>query len=124
VPEGWTEAVPGTYLRGTPAADPTSLIQKSYPGMTIDELTAVLWPPLGLDELPASMDSRETPAFAWDLYATAVEVPGAGTVMVDLALAETDAATYLVLLQALEDDYDTLHEAVLLPVVDALALVE
>jgi hypothetical protein len=121
VPEGWAEAAPGTYLRSTPPADPTSLTQKSYPGMTIDELTAVLWPALGLDELPASMDSRETPAFAWDLYATEVEVPGVGTVMVDLALAETDVATYLVLSQSLADEYDALHEAVFLPAVDALA---
>lgn len=81
-------------------------------------------PALGLEELPESVGSTETASFTWDLYEIEVEVPAVGTVMVDIALAEADSTAYLVLLQALADDYDMLHEAVFLPAVDALALLE
>jgi dipeptidyl aminopeptidase/acylaminoacyl peptidase len=121
VPVGWTEAAPGTFMRGTPPADITTLIQKSYPEMTVDGLTAQLLPALGIEELPESVGSTETSAFTWDLYKVEVEAPGVGTVVVDIALAETDSTAYLVLLQALADDYDALHEPVFLPAVDALA---
>jgi len=124
VPAGWNEAAPGTFMRGTPPADLTTLIQKSYADTTIDELIAQLLPALGLEELPESVGSTETAFFTWDLYEIEVEVPGVGTVMVDMALAEADSTAYLVLLQALADDYDTLHEAVFLPAVDALAPLE
>ncbi len=121
VPVGWNEAAPGTYLRGTPPADLTTLIQKSYPDMTIDELTAQLLPALGIEELPERTSSVETAAFTWDLYKVEVEAPGVGTVVVDMGLAETDSTAYLVLLQALSDEHDSLHEAVFLPAVEALA---
>jgi hypothetical protein len=44
--------------------------------------------------------------------------------MVDLALAETEVAAHVIVLQAIADDYDVLHEAVFLPVVEALAPME
>jgi len=124
VPVDWNEAAPGTYLRGTPPADLTTLIQKSYPDTTTDELTAQLLPALGIKELPESAGSSETAAFTWDLYTVEVEAPGVGTVVVDMALAETDSTAYLVLLQALSDEHDSLHEAVFLPAMEALAALE
>ena len=41
--------------------------------------------------------------------------------MVDYGVAATDAGLYFVGLHALPDEYAALHEAVFLPVVDALA---
>ena len=122
-PAGWKEAAPGTYMRGSPPADITTLVQKSYAGMTLDKLLEVLLPALGLKELPSSTGTRKTTAFTWDLYTVEVEAPSVGTVAVDLALVETDKP-YLVLLQALEDEHDTLHEAVFLPAVEAMAPLE
>jgi len=87
-------------------------------------LTAQLLPALGLEELPESVGSTETAFFTWDLYEIGVEAPGVGTVMVDMALAEADSTAYLVLLQALADEYDALHEGVFLPAIDALAPIE
>ncbi|MFV1991829.1 MAG: alpha/beta hydrolase family protein, partial [Acidimicrobiales bacterium] len=124
VPEGWAEAAPGTYARGANATDQTVLIQKSYPGTTLDQINAALLPQLGLEEFPESVGSHESTAFTWDLYTTEVEAPGVGMFMVEIAQFETDAAAYMVLLQALADDYETnsYHEAIFLPTVDALAL--
>ena len=124
VPVGWSEAAPGTYLRGAPPADITSLIQKSYPDTTIEGLVAQLLPALGIEELPEAIGGTETAALAWDLYKVEVEATGVGTVMIDIALGQTDSTAYLVLLQALADDYDALHEAVFPPVVEALAPIE
>jgi len=123
VPEGWAEAAPGMYARGANATDPTVLIQKSYPGTTLDQINAALLPQLGLEELPESVGSHESTAFTWDLYTIEVEAPGVGMFMVEIAQFETDAAAYMVLLQALADDYETnlYHEAIFLPTVDALA---
>jgi CubicO group peptidase (beta-lactamase class C family) len=122
-PEGWAEAAPGTYARGANATDPTVLIQKSYPGTTLDQINAALLPQLGLEELPESVGSRESAAFTWDLYTVEVEAPGVGMFTVEIAQSETDAAAYMVLLQALADDFDmnSYREAIFLPTVDALA---
>jgi pimeloyl-ACP methyl ester carboxylesterase len=122
VPEGWAEAAPGMYARGANATDQTVLIQKSYPGTTLDQINAALLPQLGLKELPESVGSHESTAFTWDLYTIEVEAPGIGMFMVEIAQFETDAAAYMVLLQALVDDYETnsYHEAIFLPTVDAL----
>jgi CubicO group peptidase (beta-lactamase class C family) len=123
VPEGWVEAAPGTYARGANATDPTVLIQKSYPRTTLDQINAALLPQLGLEQLPERVGSHESTAFTWDLYAIEVEAPGVGMFMVEIAQFETEAAAYMVLLQALADDYEmnSYHEAIFLPTVDALA---
>ena len=120
VPEGWAEAAPGVYRRGASAADLATLIQQAAPGMTVDGLAGVLLPQLGLEALPESVGSMETAAFTWTLYVVEVQAGGL-TVMVDLALAESEAGATIVLLQASDADYEALHEAVFLPAVEALA---
>jgi len=119
VPEGWNEAAPGTYIRASSEDDQTVIIQQAALGMTTDQITVALLLQLGIEELPESVGSYESAALTWDLYMIEVEAPGI-TVMVDVALAETDAATYFVLLQAMPDEYDMLHEAVFMPAIDAL----
>jgi len=121
VPEGWAEIAPGVYARGQGPTDLTRLIQQAAPGATAAQITAALLPQLGIEELPESSGTHESAAFEWNLYVIEVEVPRVGTVVVDLALTETDAAAYVVLLQAQPADYEALHEAVFLPAVDALA---
>ncbi|MBN2471732.1 MAG: beta-lactamase family protein, partial [Anaerolineae bacterium] len=120
VPEGWSEAAPGVYARGAHMGDLTSLIQQAAPGMTSDALAAMLLPSLNLTELPEPSGTLETDFYTWTLYDIAVEVSGL-SIKVALALAEDEAGTTLVLLQALADDFDALHEAVYLPAVEALA---
>jgi len=45
-------------------------------------------------------------------------------VVADIAMAETDSGVYFVGLYAPPDEYDTLHDAVLLPIVEARAPLE
>ena len=119
VPEGWNEAAPGVYARGDMTTDQTAIIQQAAPGTTAEQLTAALLPQLGIEEFPESVGSYESTALTWDLYIIEAEAPGV-TIMVDVALAETDAATYLILLQAMPDEYDVLHESIFIPAIDAL----
>jgi hypothetical protein len=104
--------------------DLTTLVQQAAPGMTAADITAALLPQLGIEELPDSLGSRETTTLTWDLYEIEVQVPGVGAVVVDLALAEADGTAYVVLLQAMAEEHDELHEGVFLPAVEALAPVE
>ena len=121
VPEGWTEVTPGTFARGSSATDQTALIQKSFPGLTIEQLKPQLLPVLRIEELPEPVGTYESEALTWALYAVEIEAPGLGTFVVDVALAETEDGTFIILFQALKEDHDALHEAIFLPAVDALA---
>jgi CubicO group peptidase (beta-lactamase class C family) len=121
VPQGWQEVAPGVYSRGDGPADLVSLIQQAAPGMTVEQISGLLQTQLGIEQLPKSSGSLETAAWTWDLYLIEVEAPSVGTVLVDLALTEAEAGIYLVLLQALPNEYEDLHDSVFLPAVEALA---
>jgi CubicO group peptidase (beta-lactamase class C family) len=121
VPQGWQEVAPGVYARSSGPTDLVSIVQQAAPGTTAEQIADLLKTQLGFEELPAPGDSLETDAFVWDLYQIEIEVPGVGSVMIALALAETEQGVYLVLLQASPDEYETLHEAVFVPAVKALA---
>lgn len=120
VPEGWSEAGPGVYAREQGATDLTRLIIQAAPGMTADALAGVLRGQLGLDALPDSAGTVATDDYTWTLYEISVATAGMN-IRVDLALTENETGAALVLLQALDVDYDALHESVFLPVVEALA---
>lgn len=123
VPDGWTEAAPGVYARGASATDFTSLIIQAAPGMSADQLSNVLLGQLGIDALPDSTGTLETDAFTWTLYEIPVEQMGL-SIAVDLALAENDSGTTLVLLQTTDDEHTALHESIFVPVVESLAPLE
>lgn len=119
VPQGWQKAGPGLYARGSRAGDPTLLALQAAP-VSAAALWPTLLPQLALTEAPASSGERQTAAFAWTLYQVDVTQMGV-SVRVDLALAESAGRTYIALLQCAPDEYEGLHSAVFLPVVDALA---
>lgn len=120
VPEGWTMAAPGVYTRNAAPGDLTSLIQQAAPGATVDQVTASLLPSLGLAALPEPVSTIETDDYTWTVYDITVNA-AAMTIKVDLAITETDGGVVVALLQALEADYEPLHEAVFLPAVNTLA---
>jgi CubicO group peptidase (beta-lactamase class C family) len=120
IPEGWSEAGPGVYARGDGSSDITTLIIQAVPGMTAQALTGVLLPQLGIDALPDGTATLETAAYTWTLYEIGIEQAGM-SIQVDLALAENETGVTLVLLLTLKEDYAALHEAVFLPVIQALA---
>ncbi len=120
IPDGWSEAGPGVYVRGDGVSDLTTLIIQAVPGMTVETLTGALLPQLGIPALPDSAGTLKTDAFTWTLYEIGLEEAGM-SIKLDLALTENETGVMLVLLQTLETDYGALHEAVFVPVVQALA---
>ncbi|MFN8421478.1 MAG: alpha/beta hydrolase [Anaerolineae bacterium] len=118
IPEGWTEAGPGTFVRQSNAADRTVLVQQAAP-LAPDKLLTAMLPQLALTTAPESVGTHQGKALEWTLYKVDVSV-GAINVAVDLALAAGDGKTYVVLLQTAPEDFDTLHQSIFLPVLDAL----
>jgi hypothetical protein len=121
-PVGWAEIAPGVYNRGQGSTDVARLIQQAAPGATADDLKTTLAGQLQLTELPDSSGAVETDALAWDLYEVEIDAPPVGKITVYIALAETDEAAYVVLLQATTDEAETLREAVFMPALQALTL--
>jgi len=119
LPDGWTRAAPGVYARGQDTGDVTLLAQQAAPA-TLDQVVPSLLPQLGLDALPEPTATVETSVFTWTTYKVDVTA-AATTIAVDLALAEVDGKTYIVLMQTTPDEYAALHEAVFLPALDAFA---
>jgi hypothetical protein len=112
------------YARGDSASDQTVLIQKSYTGMTLDQINSALLPQLGIGELPASLGQYDGEDFTWNLYKVEVEAPNVGTFIVDIAQFESGGTAYMILLQTQAEEYETLHQAVFLPAVDGLQRLE
>lgn len=122
VPAGWQGVGSGAFLRADGPGDTTLIALQSAP-VAIDALWPSLLPQLGIDEVPEPEAQRDTAWFTWDLYR--VEAPvAAGAFTADLALAEADGATRLVLMQSATDERDALYETVFLPAVDAFAPLE
>ena len=121
-PGGWEEIAPGVYNRGQGPTDAARLIQQAAPGATVEQLKVALTGQLGVEAFPESSTTLETDAFTWQLYQVEIESPVVGTVVVDLALAEMDQSAYIVLLQALADEADSLRHAVFQPSLQALSL--
>jgi len=124
-PEGWTETEPGQFGRRETEADPTFLVQAGVPGATVDLVTQLLLPKIGLEALPPSAGRFENGKLIWDLYAVERQDPDAGPTKVDLAFAQGDTGAgggaYVVLFGTTPDEYDELHYTVFLRAVDAFA---
>jgi pimeloyl-ACP methyl ester carboxylesterase len=118
VPEGWTQVGAGVYKRGKSLTDVAVIAQQAAP-ISADKLMASLLPRLALTETPKSVGTRQA-ALDWTLYKVDVKAGGV-SLTVDLALAEGDGKTYVVLLQTAPEDYQELHSAVFLPTLDAFA---
>ena len=111
VPEGWTENNPGIYTRSS--AGDVALLLQALPGNKESAL-GLLAKQFNLDKPPAETDTRKTEALEWSLYEFTLQGQP-----VDLALAEGDQRTYLVLLASDPTERQSLHDQVFLPVVDA-----
>ncbi|HUW97042.1 MAG TPA: alpha/beta fold hydrolase, partial [Anaerolineae bacterium] len=114
VPAGWTEGSPLNFKRGSSALDPTTFVQDSAP-ISADELLGVLSPQLGFDPEMEPISTATLGNFTWDLYEFQIrQYP------VDLAIAESNAKSYFVLLISQEDEREVLYQQVFLPAVEAL----
>lgn len=112
LPEGWTELQPGVYVQN--ADNPSIvLLQQALPG-TLDDATALLSTQLQM-ALGEPVSTYEGGALTWTLYELS-----AGGLTLDLAFAEGDGRTYIVILQASPAQRDQFYAPVFLPVLDAL----
>jgi len=118
IPEGWTEISPGIYARGSSAADETVLLQQAAP-VAAEELFNLLMEQLGVSEAPESSDERIANGLTWQLYS--LEIQGINR---DIALAQGDGIAFIVVLRSDAGEHDELYQAIFLPVVDALVVVD
>jgi pimeloyl-ACP methyl ester carboxylesterase len=118
VPAGWTEARPGIFARASSAVDMAVLLLDVVP-MSAEDFLDIVTEQYGLEERPESTGAREANGLTWSLYTFKVQ-----GVSRDLALAESEGLTLIVILRSAPNERDVLYEAVFLPVVDALAPIE
>ena len=120
VPEGWTEVTAGTYSRGNSGLDQTVIVQQAAPGIDPEQLLGVLASQLGWASTPESSDSYEDGnGRSWTLYAADVQ-----GFPVNVAFAEEDGVTLLVLLITAADEEAALFDAVFMPALEALTVQE
>ncbi len=119
IPEGWTDVGGGLVARQNEDTDPTLIAQQSAPLPAAEFLTALL-PQLDLDEAPESVGTHRGGALEWTLYEVTVPV-GGEPIAVDLALADGDGVSYLVLVQTSPDEAEALHDSIFLPTLDVFA---
>ncbi len=117
VPEGWVELSSGIYARW--GLGLIAIVQQAAPGMGADLLVQVLTTQLGLDGVPQTVGSREANDLNWLLYES--EAQG---LAIDLAVAESDGTSYLVLLQSTVRDHDFYYTEAYLPAIDAFTPLE
>lgn len=119
VPEGWQFAGPGLYARASGPGDVVLVALQSAPAAA-DVVLQSLLPQLGLTEAPEPAGTYETEAFTFTLYEVTVQPSATVTIDVNMALAEANNRSYIVLLQSTPADTEMLVEAVYFPMLDAL----
>ncbi|MGD9048904.1 MAG: hypothetical protein PVF77_12690, partial [Anaerolineae bacterium] len=117
-PEGWMEVNPGHFAGGPWPFK--QLLHEVFPGQRAEMvIPGAILPRLGTDTLPESRGTSDRGILTWALYAIEVPAPEEGSLMVDLAVSETDSGVYMVALSSGLDDHDPLREAVFIPAVEA-----
>ena len=118
VPMGWTEVQRGIFARASSAVDIAVLLLDVVP-MSAEDFLDIVTEQYGLAERPESTGAREANDVTWSLYT--FEVQGVSR---DLALAESEGLTLIVILRSAPNERDVLYEAVFLPSVEAMAPLE
>jgi pimeloyl-ACP methyl ester carboxylesterase len=117
VPDTWQQLGPGVFTPSGQSSDLNALLQQAAP-VKPDALLNVLASQLEQAEVKVTFDkvgTRQANGLAWTLYAAQASILG-----LDVALAERDNVTYIVMLQSLVGDRAALHDAIFLPAIDAL----
>ncbi len=118
VPMGWTEVQRGIFARASSAVDMAVLLLDVVP-MSAEDFLDIVTEQYGLAERPESTGAREANDLTWSLYTFQVQ-----GVSRDLALAESEGLTLIVILRSAPNESDVLYEAVFLPAVEALVPLE
>jgi len=123
-PQDWDQIQPGMFLRSAIENDPTYLLHIVETDETLESAVRPLLEALQVDNLPAAEASYETAALNWSIHSVEFDATsqGAGMLKVDFAIAQTEQAIYIVVLQSLPDELAMLRDAVLLPALDVFGL--
>lgn len=116
-PEGWTDLGQGIVARQESPSDVALLAQQSAP-VGLDLVMGSLLPQFGLTDAPEATGSFAGASLDWTLYEFEV-AQGNMQTTADLALAELDGTSYIVLLLSAADEHDDLHGQVFDPVLAA-----
>lgn len=122
-PAGWEEVQAGAYVRND-ELNTTYILHLGEKDTSLDGLIAPILPSVQLEKLPEPIEIYESAMLEWTLYNfeySPSELEGEN-LQVDLATAENDDGAYLILLQTMPDDYESLHEQVFMPALDAFGL--
>lgn len=130
VPEDWVQFFPaGTFVRAMPQSDPTFLIFGAIPGVTPEQIIASLIAQTGIQETPISTGNHIIDRFDWTLYSMEIQQgftltsnPDYGTLIADVALAESDGKVLAVATGSPVGERDVLYKTVFLPAVDAFEI--
>jgi pimeloyl-ACP methyl ester carboxylesterase len=119
MPKGWHDIGQGIFARQRDPGDKTLIAQQSASAPAAEVLSSLL-PQLHLETTPPSTGSHRGGALEWTLYQVSTAEGGAD-LAVDLALAEDNGTSYLVLLRTSPEEHDALHDSVFLPTLDAFS---
>lgn len=121
-PAGWRQADPGIYLSVDDPEDMAGLMMLRFPQSAAGDVLDLVLQQMGITEAPGAVGVLATGAFEWTLFKIDIAAPDAASPspVMDIATAESDGHAFLVLMQANEEDYPALHDALFLPVVNAL----
>ncbi len=128
VPQNWAHFFPtGTFVRAMPQSDPTFLIFGAIPGLTPNQLISSIVDQTGLQGTPVSTGNRKTEGFNWTLYSFEIQRgfllahnPDFGTLILDVALAESNGKVFAIATGTPVSEREALYEQVFLPAVEAL----
>ncbi len=115
-PESWEDQGSGAFGRGITILDQTAIVQQVVDGVPASFVVSQLGEALGGDIDSAPTDERSIGGRDWDVYT--FDIPGA---IADLAVAEDDGMTFLVVMVANNDtDRSELLDELLDPVLEAI----
>lgn len=124
VPTDWQAMSSSSYMRAETQDDITTLLIQTSPDLEAKAFANLLLEKLGLKiELPESDTSYKTDYLSWSLYTITVTTQGVD-VNLQIAIAQDEQFAYLVTLLSLSDESNTLHDSILLPVLDATHAIE
>jgi len=117
-PGGWTRPELGFWVR---ASDQAVLFQRGIPNMTAEQIKLSLLPMFDLPRLREPTGRHKTAAFQWELYHVETRGPADELFLVEAALAQVGKWAFIVLVAGGTSAFQTLHEKVFLPALEALA---
>lgn len=112
-PMGWTEYPPRVYRRDPGTCDlATFAVRRCAPSLSPERVVALI-PAYGARLEPAGRCRTERGA--WDLYRATPHLRGLCRLVIEVAVTELEGTTYVALLQAREEEYAALRDALFEP---------